>query len=364
MIEGIAALIDFNDVASSSDPVVSSVLENIITSRLDKVPYRQFRLTPKVLVIVFNTKASALVTESLRKLAHELKRSHHGNLSWKIFDLKSDLGRFRTDCRHLTESSREEAHEEHSYRPENDRLSALLNVIDAVRTVDLTTHLVRQAVVKLEPQQPATIEFEEFWVNMDSLEQAMGIQVRNDPWKFLHMTEFLDFKVLRHLLKEWPASHNVSLNFHCSNILLPQFDKLCDAMEAAQRQSLIFELSISEMANQRDTYIQAAHKLRDLGFMIAIDNAILPTMAMASEVLPLVRFVKVPWTDALTNASADQKNEIAQLISSHPSVDFVLNRCGDEKNVEVGEILGFRLFQGYGVEVPEVRLQPAPKYVI
>lgn len=348
MLEGRGVIIDFAHVLSISDPVVRSVLENEIGSRLAAARHRQFRLSPHVMVLLFDKPASRAVSDALRSLERDLDSSHCGRLEWKRYDLQTELNQFRADCRNIINAGRT-GHEDTSFRPDSDRLGALLHVIDAMRTIDLSTYIREQSAVRFDAENVPVLEFKEVWVNLDEIEQSIGVAIRNDPWKFSHVTEFLDFKVLENMTRTWPGGDAISINMHCSNVLQSQFDDLAFKFSANSRNQVIFELSISEYIREREQYLTAVAKLRDAGFRVAADSAVWPVLEKMTGQFPNVQFIKVPWSDAFAHLTPDQTNRVEELIQASPGIEFVLNRCGRAEDVEIGRRLGFKVFQGWGV---------------
>jgi hypothetical protein len=348
MLEGRGVIIDFAHVLSIADPIVRSVLENEIGSRLGAARYRQFRLAPQVMVLLFDKPASRVVTDALHSLERDLDSSHCGRLEWKRYDLQTELNQFRTDCRNVMHAVRV-GHEDTSFRPDSDRLGALLHVIDAMRTIDLSSYIREQSAVRLDAQNNPTTEFKEVWVNLDEIEQSIGVAIRNDPWKFSHVTEFLDFKVLDSVTRSWGGGETISINVHCANVMQGQFDDMAFRVNASSRNQIIFELSLSEYIREHDQYVAAVKKVRDAGFRAAADSAVWPVLEKMTGQFPNVQFIKVPWSDAFAHLTPDQTARVQELIQASPGIEFVLNRCGRVEDVEIGKRLGFRLFQGWGV---------------
>lgn len=348
MLEGRGVIIDFAHVLSIADPIVRSVLDNEIGSRLGTVRYRQFRLAPHVMVLLFDKPASRTVTDALHSLERDLDNSHCGRLEWKRYDLQTELNQFRTDCRNAMHAVRT-GHEDTIFRPDSDRLGALLHVIDSMRTIDLSSYIREQSAVRLDAQNNPVTEFKEVWVNLDEIEQSIGVAIRNDPWKFSHVTEFLDFKVLDSVTRSWGGGETISINMHCGNVMQSQFDEMAFKVNASSRNQLIFELSLSEYIRERDQYVAAVKKVRDAGFRAAADSAVWPVLEKMSGQFPNVQFIKVPWSDAFAHLTPDQTTRVQQLIQASPGIEFVLNRCGRVEDVEIGKQLGFKLFQGWGV---------------
>jgi EAL domain-containing protein (putative c-di-GMP-specific phosphodiesterase class I) len=354
--ETMGAIINFGDILSVGDPVVNGILESSVSARLAESPHRQFRLTPRVLVLLFDAPAIQNVTDALHKLEAELSTSHCGHLVWKVIDLRHDMAQFRVECRATIDN--EQIHpSQASYHAASDQLGALLHIIDALHTVDFAFHLRQQPAVSLNDPRRPSLEFEEWTVSLDELERAMGLPIRDEPWKFQHVTEFLDFKVMDLVARDWKGGHPVALNFHVRNVLQPRFDDATRKIAPEARSALIFELSVSEFLNDRANYVGAAAKLHAAGFRVAADSAVWPVIETITGVFPSVQYVKIPWTDAFARCNDEQKSKIRQLIQT-PGLKFVLCRCGSRDNVTVGQQLGFQFFQGWAVSAPPVAQAP------
>jgi EAL domain-containing protein (putative c-di-GMP-specific phosphodiesterase class I) len=352
MLEGRGAIVDFSHVLSISDPVVRSVLESDLTERLGTAPYRSFRLTPNMLVLLFNRPTSRTVTDKLRVLTHGLETSHCGRIEWKIYDLQTEMKSFRADCRTAMDAGRIGGHDDPAFRPDSERLGSLLHIIDAMRTIDLASHMREQTAIRFDSGNNPVAEFQEMWVDLEDIERSIGVTFRHDSWRFAHVTEFLDFKVLDHATRMWSGERTISVNMHCANVLQPQFDELAARVASTSRSAMIFELSLSEYMDDPRAYLAAIAKLRDAGFGVAADSAVWPVLEKMSGHFPEVQYIKVPWTDAFGHLAPDQKERVKTLIASAPGAEFVLNRCGRPEDVEIGLGLGFSVFQGWGVPAP------------
>ena len=210
--------------------------------------------------------------------------------------------------------------------------------------------------MRIDENGNRTNEFVEIWVGLDDLEQVVGVPIRADPWRFARVTEFLDFRVIDHLLHRWHGEHTVSVNLHCGTVMQLRFDEQLMRINPAWRSSMIFELALSEMLDDPVPFMAAVHKLHAAGFRIALDAVIWPSVVQISGSLDKFEMAKVPWTDAFAKVTAEQKASVRKVIDSSPKVNFVLNRCTRPENVEVGRTLGFEIFQGWGV----VPVQQAP----
>jgi hypothetical protein len=352
MMEGRGAIIDFSHVLSISDPVVRSVLETDLADRLGAAPFRQFRLTPRVLVLLFEKTASRTIKEKLQTIEHELEASHCGRIEWKVYDLQTDMKHFRTDCRTAMDAGKNATHDG-AFRPDSDRLGSLLHIIDAMRTIDLAAHVREQTAIRFGANDKPIAEFQEIWVNLEDIEHSIGVPFRHDPWRFGHVTEFLDFKVLDYATRAWVGDHAISVNMHCSNVGQVQFDELIARVPTASRKSLIFELSLSEYMEDPKNFQSVVDKLREMGFGAAADSAVWPVLEKMSGHFPDVQYIKVPWSDAFGHLTEGQIARVKELIASAPGAEFVLNRCGKPEDVEVGRKIGFSVFQGWGVPAPE-----------
>ena len=352
MLESRGAIVDFGPVLSISDPVVRSVLESDLAQRLGAVPYRQFRLAPRILIMLFDKPATRGMTDALHALERVLETSHCGRIEWKMYDLHSEMTRFRTDCRSAMDSARGGGHDESAFRPDSDRLGALLHIIEAMRTIDLAVHMREQFAVRFDAANNAVAEFQEIWVDLEDIEQSIGVPVRNDPWKFAHVTEFLDFKVLDHVTRVWTGNHPISVNLHCAKVMEPRFDDFALRINSAVRNSVIFELSLAEYMDHRELFLATIAKLHREGFRVAIDSVVWPVLEKISGHFPQVQYVKVPWSDAFDHLSPDQKKRMKDVIASMRGAQFVLNRCGRPEDVEAGRKLGFTVFQGWGAPAP------------
>ena len=350
MLEGTGATIDFRGVLAIGDPVVRGVLESSIVGALARVPVKQFRLTPRMMVLLFDRSSAAAVTGVLRHLQQQLALSHCGQMDWRLFELATEGDQFRSECRHAVEDSQFSDSERFAFSPESDRLGEVLHIIGALRTIDLGAHMREQIAYRISPDGAREPEFAERWVSLENIEQALGVPIRNNSWKFAHVTEFLDFKVLDHVTRDWAGDRVVSINIHCANVLAPQFGALVFRINPSTRDKLIFELPVADFLRDGSGAADAASRLRDEGFDFAVDGIVLPLLDQAAERVPTARYLKLIWNETFQGLAADQKKRVRDEIQAKKKGTFVLSRCDREADVEAGRALGFSVFQGWGVK--------------
>jgi hypothetical protein len=353
MIDSIGALVDFNDVLSFGDPMIASTLASIVKDRLAAAHCREFRLTSRVIVLVFNAGDAVLALHSLAQLDRDLVSSHHGKLVWKIFDLNSDVVGFRRECMNLVErAAGTGGHEELLFRLDADRLGALMHIVDSLATVDLTTHMRVQAAVRYEGGKPKAIEFEETWVSLEGLEQAFEAPLESDPFRFGVVTELLDMRVLRSIVRDRGSARRISLNFHARNTLTSQFTEIAHKIVESRRRQMIFELPIADLIQDADQFTAATKRLTEFGFQIALDGVIWPAVESVSKTAASVNIVKAPWNEAFKGAGDREHAAVREVMARYPAKTFVLSRCDDGEACRIGLELGFKVLQGRGVTVP------------
>ena len=349
MLEGQAIIVDFRGVLSITDPVIYGVLEGSVFERLGDVPHRHFQLAPRIMVLLADKSAPPPVVCALERLQRELAAAHCGRLEWRYFDLTEESEVFRSECRVITNASRLSGRDGSTFTHDGEKLGALLHIVDSLRNIDLSAYMRGQPVLRCDPKGKGKIEFDERWIALEDLEQLIGVPVRNDPWKFSHLTNFLDFKVLDQIGRDGIGEHMLSINMHSGNVLAPQFDSLIFRINPSYRSNLIVELPVADFLKNRPQAMRATAKLHENGVRVALDGVILPVVDRVVEQMPDVHFVKMIWSDAFTQLTEDKKARIKDLINVQTDKNFVLCRCGRAEDVEIGKSMGFSLFQGQGV---------------
>ncbi len=349
MLEGQAVIVDFRGVLSVTDPVIYGVLESSVFEHLGDVPHRHFQLAPRIMVLLADKSALSHIVSALDRLQRELGAAHWGRLEWRYFALAGEGEIFRHECRVITNAARFSGHDGFSFSHDGEKLGALLHIVDSLRNIDLSAYMRGQPVLRCDAKGKYKLEFDERWIALEDLEQLIGVPVRNDPWKFEHLTNFLDFKVLDQIGREGIGAHKLGINMHCSNVLAPQFDSLIFRINPSFRSNLVIELPVADFLKDRPLAMRATAKLHQSGIRIALDGVILPVVERVVEQMPDVHFIKVMWTEAFTQLTADKRKRIGEIVSSQSGKTFVLCRCGHAGDIDVGKSLGFSLFQGHGV---------------
>jgi len=360
MADSLGAIVDFNDVISFGDLVIANTLGTVVKDRLAAAHCREFRLTSRVMVLVFDAGEAALAERGLTQIDRDLASSHHGKLNWKIFDLNGDLGAFRAECRGLIErATAHRGHEELLFRLDADRLGAMMHIVDSLATVDLATHMRIQAAVRFEDNKPKSIEFEEQWVSMESLEQALDVPLQSDGYRFGVVTELLDMRVLRAIVSDHKTGRRVSINFNTRNVLTGQFEAAAHKIVESRRRQMIFELAAADLIHDPDQFSAATKRLKEFGFQIALDGVIWPAVESITKTRQDVQFIKVPWNEAFKAAGEKEHRALREMLARYPNRVFVLCRCDDAEACKIGLDLGFPVLQGRGVIVPNISVPRA-----
>jgi hypothetical protein len=360
MSDRLGAIVDFNDVVTFGDPVIANTLATVVKDRLAATHCREFRLTSRVMVLVFDAEEAATAKRSLTQIDRDLTSSHHGKLEWRIFDLDSELSEFRAACRALVDrASSHPAHEELLFRLDADRLGAVVHIVDALATVDLATHMRIQPAIRFDGGKPKSVEFEETWVSMESLEQALDAPLQSDAYRFGVVTELLDLRVLRAIVSDYKTGRDYSLNFHARNVLTGQFEAIARKTVESRRRQMIFEIGASDLIQDAEQFTAAVKLLREFGFRVALDGVIWPAVESITKTGADVHFVKVPWNEAFKSAGDKERRAVRDMLARYPNRIFVLCRCDDAEATKIGLDLGFAVLQGRGVVVPTASVQRA-----
>ena len=127
------------------------------------------------------------------------------------------------------------------------RLGKLEN---AIRVSDITTLMRRQAVCLIAPQQPPRPVFNEIYVSIEELRRKIlpEVNLMSSRWLFLHLTEVLDQRLLKHLPElEAEVQLSTSLNLNVSTLLSEQFLSFDRMLRHYTKKSMVVELQLSDI---------------------------------------------------------------------------------------------------------------------
>lgn len=227
----------------------------------------------------------------------------------------------------------------------------LANIERDLRVVDLAATIRRQPVCSAVPEQPLRTLFDEMYVNINHLRQAMGIEVdlHSNRWLFKHLTQTLDLRMLDTIQRNPTRyiSNPVSLNLNIQTLLSNRFAEFDATVKPSAKASIVLELQIADVFTDMAAFLLAKDTVQKLGYRVCLDGVTELSFPQIDRQRLGFDLIKLQWnTDGAAEINSEKNIKLAQAIRQCGNNRVILTRCDTKEAVEYGHALGLSLFQG------------------
>lgn len=273
-----------------------------------------------------------------------------------LYDLETDYDRFLGVIRRLKEAQERRLAGDLPRRgepPSRPRRPLdpehLGEVLGIIARADLSNVMRRQAVWSLPPGAPPQRLFEELFVSIDELGQALApdYQLGNDRWLFQYLTQALDRRVLSQLIHDYPSlSRGLSINVNVATLLSPEFAAFEEYLPMRARGKIVLELQLADIWSDVGAYLFAENVVKQHGYRLALDGVRRRALPLIDAGRLGVDYLKLIWEDALLALDAEELQEFRQAVEATPA-RIILMRCDRAEALSFGHAAGISLFQGW-----------------
>ncbi len=226
---------------------------------------------------------------------------------------------------------------------------------EMLQTADLTPLIRRQPVCIVSPDQPPCPVFQEIYVSIADLEQALmpSVSATADPWLFQRLTNVLDRRMLSLMLHEKGCGQSpFSLNLNVASVLSKEFQRFDRGVGLGVHGKLVVELQKVDIFHDMGAYLFARDFLRERGYKICLDGMTHMTLPMVDRERLGLDLIKMYWSPELASGDFDQSTlaELGRQVTGCGQARLIITRCDNEDALRVGHQLGASLFQGRVVD--------------
>lgn len=236
---------------------------------------------------------------------------------------------------------------------ENAALNAtsLARIEKELPDIDLLSSLRRQPVCAALPGAPIRSIFDELYINIAHLKQALNteIDLLSNRWLFKYLTQKLDYKMLQMLsadvMQFIPSP--ISLNLNIPTLLSQQFSDFDASLKPGSQISVVLELQIADVFADMSGFLSAKDAVQKLGYRVCLDGVTDLSFPQIDRLRLGFDLIKLQWNaDGESDATSQMNKRLAEAIRICGVNRVILSRCDNEKAVEYGKALGLSLFQG------------------
>ena len=220
---------------------------------------------------------------------------------------------------------------------------------------DLSNMIRQQAICTALPGQPLQPLFDEYFVSIADLRDAMApkIDLAGNRWLFQHLTRTLDLRMLAHVLREMlPQNRRAfSINLNVQTLLSPEFQKFDAQLSPAARARLVIELQLLDIFADINTYIFARDYLQERGYRICLDGLTHVTLRYVDRARLGADLVKLYWTpDGVNTMAREYMPQLREMVIQTGQARIILCRTEDQEALELGQQAGIIMYQGRYIE--------------
>ncbi|WP_341703892.1 EAL domain-containing protein [Ferrovibrio sp.] len=230
---------------------------------------------------------------------------------------------------------------------------ALQQIDDILKKADVSTFMKRQPVAVCFGNQPPKPIFQEIFVGVNELRQAIApnVNLRGARSLFHHLTRTLDTRVFRSLLDGYVSRNSgpFSINLNVSTILSDTFRDFDSRIgNIVKKEQIIIELQRYDVFWDYGEYLLACEFLHNSGYRLLLDGITPDLLALFGRKELKADFIKLFYfRDRHDEWTA---KDIASRIADADANRVIMARCETEEALKAGMAAGIRLFQGWHID--------------
>lgn len=344
----VAVLLDLKEVEHHEDSRFALSLDHYLESWLGDRPREIFPLGSARLLVLAPLETRSALETGAAALIHVLRHHGFGSAHASVFDLTSEMPRLLGEVLPGSESARPRAATGPAPVP-SAMLGRLLEVERTLHGADVEALLREETVWSFADPAAPERTMTELAVSLEELEARLEVALRRNDWLRHEVAAMLDRGVLRHIARDrWRSNRRFSVDLHVPTVLDERFTDLVRAIPAEARRTLTVELASWELGLDAGRFAEAASRLADFGFAVAIDRVPLEALSTV-DLGPLdragieVAYVKAAWSRRQSpNAVERLRGGVARFGAER----LILWHCTVPAALQVGQEAGATLFQG------------------
>lgn len=313
-----------------------------------------FSLSCGDIVFTYSQISSAVLMTLLQKLdgvffpaGETPKKNVYGEVGfYKLFDASRDLNQLVDGVRAVVAEGLKSNPKQ---LKEPIGLKQYQFIADTLQKADIRSIIFNQPIYFSEHSTPS-IEFLEFYVSIDRLEQALCPQysITANPWLFNLVKRDLDLALLRMLPGEIANYRHkaFSVNSLVATFLSPDFLRFIQSLPARLSGKIMVELDKGDVIQHSDCIGQIAARSRELNVPVCIDGLSHHDLRLMKLSHIDASFVKVKWSSEMAAMAADHIETFVRELRSNSGLRTVLTRCDSPKALAFARATGMGFIQG------------------
>ena len=228
-------------------------------------------------------------------------------------------------------------------------------LVDAIQRADLSNMMRRQPVAAIAVDAAPHVIFRELYISIADLRDMImpGYDIAADRWLFQHLTQTLDRRMLKLLVKndDKAIASSFSFNVNVATLLTDEFLQFDASLRSGARGTIVLELQLIDIFADLDAFAFAREFVRERGYRICLDGVNRQTLPFVDRERLGLDLVKLCWrAEMLDRSTPNDASEFRDLIERLGRTRAILCHCDSKEAVGFGQSCGINLFQGRHVD--------------
>lgn len=344
--DGIAVALDLREVPHAENPLFRRAVMELVDRFASQFAPEIVETGPYAQVFLFHGTSPDAFIGKLDAVATNFAELHLSAPRFTVFRLPRDAASFAAYLRRLLPAAAT-AKANVLTSVETQRLAAIhkLGTYEQVLAGADISAVVRESPVWRHAGGHWHLLFSEVTVALDSLERAVGVPLRHDPWLLQQVAPILDRRVIRHFKTETSRLQSPhSINLLASTVVDRAFQDFMRDLSFDQRGNLIVELSVKDPDLTREALEEAVDALRLWDCRIAFDHLSLRNTDPGFLPLAAADYLKIDMR-GLHQATGAWEPRLPDWMLRF-GVERLVALCpGPAEEVAVSRALGFELIE-------------------
>lgn len=230
-------------------------------------------------------------------------------------------------------------------------VARLVAIEHDLKNADLSKVMRRQPVCAVVPGSSARKVFEEIYIHIAHLRQALKAEVDffSNRWLFKYLTQTLDARMLEAIGADSQryCAAPISLNLNVETLLSSAFSSFDAVLPPVTKVGIIIEIPVVDVFADIIGFNVARDEVQKLGYRLCLDGLTTQSFVQIDRDRLKVDLLKIQWNaDAQSDLKTPENQALAKAIAACGARRVILCRCDSRQAVEYGQALGLSLFQG------------------
>ena len=341
------------------------IAASMLRELMDPLPRPPFILRNGDIVLISKDIDQKKVADSIEMLRYLLGGEPLVRMAGGIaalfttYNLETDHSQLLANVRHLSESQARADKARGLAAARQPAKGAALHsarvgeLMDRLGQLELANMVRQQTVWTIPPEEPPQPLFDELYISVDGLREAIGLgqEIADDPQLFQLITRAFDKYMLSTLLRDRAAGKRpISINMNLKTLLSQEFFRFEHQRPLGWYGQIILEVQFADIWSDLPAFFSITQAMKQTGFSCCIDGVTHPVLPLVNFDRFEADFIKVIWDDALLQLDETSLRDVCRAFNACGRERVILTRCGRQEALQFGHAANIRMFQGWYID--------------